>query len=107
MHNKFLEFTQRIEQEYDVVLIDAPPILPVADSGIVAKLAGNVFVIARQGVTNLAELRESARRFAQIGVPIRGVIFNDMTARPSRYGKEYGAYGYTSYGSDSPEPAKE
>ncbi|GAB2880779.1 polysaccharide biosynthesis tyrosine autokinase [Paraburkholderia jirisanensis] len=107
MHNKFLEFTQRVEQEYDVVLIDAPPILPVADSGIVAKLAGNVFVIARQGVTNLAELRESARRFAQIGVPIRGVIFNDMTARPSRYGKEYGAYGYTSYGSDSPEPAKE
>ncbi|CAB3758240.1 polysaccharide biosynthesis tyrosine autokinase [Paraburkholderia solisilvae] len=108
MHSKFIEFTQRIEQEYDVVLIDAPPILPVADSGIVAKLAGNVFVIARQGVTNLAELRESARRFAQIGVPIRGVIFNDMTSRPSRYGKEYGAYGYTSYGSDSPpEPAKE
>ncbi|MFC0398968.1 GNVR domain-containing protein [Paraburkholderia rhizosphaerae] len=107
MHPKFISFAQRVEQEYDVVLIDAPPILPVADSGIVAKLAGNVFVIARQGVTNLAELRESARRFAQIGVPIRGVIFNDMTSRPSRYGKEYGAYGYTSYGSDAPEPAKD
>ncbi len=102
MHSKFLAFTQQVEEEYDVILIDAPPILPVADSGIVAKLAGNVFVIARHGVTSLAELRESARRFAQIGVPIRGVIFNDMTSRPGRYGKEYGAYGYSSYGSETP-----
>ncbi|WP_321840533.1 GNVR domain-containing protein [Paraburkholderia bannensis] len=94
----FQHFTQWADGEYDVVLIDAPPILPVADSGIVANLAGTVFLIARYGVTSVSELRESVRRFEQIGVPIRGVIFNDMTSRPGRYGSEYAAYGYSSYG---------
>jgi tyrosine-protein kinase Etk/Wzc len=72
--------------------------LPVADAGIIGKLAGTVFVIARQGATSVADLRESVRRFEQVGVPIRGVIFNDMTSRPGRYGNEYAAYGYSSYG---------
>ena len=89
----------------DVVLIDAPPILPVADSGIVANLAGMVFLVARHGVTSVSDLRESVRRFEQIGVGIRGVIFNDMTSRPSRYGSKYTAYGYPSYGSDTGEAA--
>ncbi|NIE65514.1 GNVR domain-containing protein [Burkholderia sp. Ax-1719] len=94
----FKDFVDWADSEYDLVLIDAPPILPVADAGIVGKLAGTVFVVARQGATSVAELRESVRRFEQVGVPIRGVIFNDMTSRPGRYGNEYAAYGYSSYG---------
>ena len=100
MHRDFLAFMRRVESEYDVVLIDSPPVLPVADSGIVAKLAGTVFMVARHGVSSLADMREAARRFAQIGVPIRGVIFNDMS-RPSRYGREYGTYGYTTHHNDA------
>lgn len=94
----FEEFVEWANDAYDLVLIDAPPILPVADAGIVGKLAGTVFVVARQGSTSVAELRESVRRFEQVGVPIRGVIFNDMASRPGRYGNAYGAYGYSSYG---------
>jgi tyrosine-protein kinase Etk/Wzc len=101
-HRNFLAFAQQVDSEYDVVLIDAPPILPVADSGIVASIAGMVFVIARHGVTTVEELRESTRRFEQIGVPIRGVIFNDAMSRPGRYGKAYAAYGYSSYTSEVP-----
>ncbi|MBB3257976.1 tyrosine-protein kinase Etk/Wzc [Paraburkholderia bannensis] len=94
----FKDFVDWADASYDIVLIDAPPVLPVADAGIIGKLAGTVFVIARQGATSVAELRESVRRFEQVGVPIRGVIFNDMTSRPGRYGNEYAAYGYSSYG---------
>ncbi|MEX3999174.1 GNVR domain-containing protein [Paraburkholderia sp. EG285A] len=97
-HPNFTDFTQWANGEYDVVLIDAPPVLPVADSGIVANLAGMVFLVARHGVTSVSDLRESVRRFEQIGVPVRGVIFNDMTSRPGKYGSEYAAYGYSSYG---------
>jgi tyrosine-protein kinase Etk/Wzc len=95
-HPNFLKFAQQVDSQYKVVLIDAPPILPVADSGIVGNIAGTVYLIARYGVTTAEELRESMRRFEKIGVPIRGVIFNDMMSRPGRYGKEYAAYGYTS-----------
>ncbi|CAD6562342.1 GNVR domain-containing protein [Paraburkholderia sabiae] len=96
-HSRFRRFVEWADGEYDVVLMDAPPILPVADSGIVAHLAGMVFLVARQGVTSVSDLRESVRRFGQIGVPIRGVVFNDMTSRPGKYGSEYAAYGYASY----------
>ncbi len=97
-HQNFTEFAQWANSAYDVVLFDAPPVLPVADSGIVANLAGMVFLVARHGVTSVSDLRESVRRFEQIGVPVRGVIFNDMTSRPGKYGSEYAAYGYSSYG---------
>lgn len=96
--DSFKDFVDWANETYDLVLIDAPPVLPVADAGIIGKLAGTVFVIARQGATSVADLRESVRRFEQVGVPIRGVIFNDMTSRPGRYGNEYAAYGYSSYG---------
>jgi tyrosine-protein kinase Etk/Wzc len=94
----FKHFVDWANEAYDLVLIDAPPVLPVADAGIIGKLAGTVFVIARQGATSVSELRESVRRFEQVGVPIRGVIFNDMTSRPGRYGNQYAAYGYASHG---------
>ncbi|PLZ03571.1 sugar transporter [Burkholderia sp. WAC0059] len=93
MHENFVAFMRHAQETYDLVLIDAPPILPVADSGIVARLAGTVFMIARHGVTHLDEMRDAMRRFAQIGVPIRGVIFNDLKSRPGKYGREYGYDG--------------
>ncbi|WP_310633833.1 polysaccharide biosynthesis tyrosine autokinase [Paraburkholderia sp.] len=96
--DSFKDFVDWANEAYDLVLIDAPPVLPVADAGIIGQLAGTVFVIARQGTTSVAELRESVRRFEQVGVPIRGVIFNDMTARPGRYGDAYASYGYSSHG---------
>ncbi|MBN3766796.1 GNVR domain-containing protein [Burkholderia sp. Ac-20365] len=96
-HSRFRRFVEWADREYDIVLMDAPPILPVADSGIVANLAGMVFLVARQGVTSVSELRDSVRRFEQIGVLVRGVVFNDMTSRPGKYGSEYAAYGYASY----------
>lgn len=96
--DSFKDFVDWANETYDLVLIDAPPVLPVADAGIIGQLAGTVFVIARQGTTSVAELRESVRRFEQVGVPIRGVIFNDMTSRPGRYGDAYAAYGYSSHG---------
>jgi Mrp family chromosome partitioning ATPase len=77
--DSFKDFVDWANETYDLVLIDAPPVLLVADAGIIGQLAGTVFVIARQGTTSVAELRESVRRFEQVGVPIRGVIFNDMT----------------------------
>ncbi|MFP3179744.1 MAG: sugar transporter, partial [Paraburkholderia sp.] len=74
-----------------------PPILPVAETIELARLAGTMFLVARQGVTGVGEIRESMRRLSQIGVEIRGVIFNGLRLRPGRYGYGYGRYRYSSY----------
>ncbi|KVL32878.1 capsular biosynthesis protein [Burkholderia territorii] len=75
---------------YDMVVIDGPPLLPVADALVLGRLAGTVFLVARSGVTTLAELEESARRLEHAHIDVRGVVLNDYKGAPGRYD-----YGYT------------
>ncbi|CAB3781066.1 Putative tyrosine-protein kinase in cps region [Paraburkholderia ultramafica] len=82
---------------YDVVLLDGPPMLSTADAMRLACVAGTTFLVARQGVTGIGELRESARQLEKIGLPVRGVIVNALRLRPGRYSYGYGRYRYASY----------
>lgn len=63
---------------YDCVLLNAPPLLAVADALVLGGHAGAVFLVARAGVSTDAELSESITRLNQAGVAPQGVIFNDM-----------------------------
>jgi tyrosine-protein kinase Etk/Wzc len=83
--------------DYDLVLVDTPPVLVASDTVTLAPEAGTVMMIARAMVTGLGELEESRRRLAQNGVQVRGVVFNDFDFRRRRYGYGYGysyRYGY-------------
>ncbi|CAB3704208.1 GNVR domain-containing protein [Paraburkholderia rhynchosiae] len=82
---------------YDVVLFDGPPILSASDALRLAGMAGTTFLVARQGVTGIGELRESARQLQKIGLPVRGVIVNGLRLRPGRYSYGYGRYRYANY----------
>ena len=75
------------------MLIDTPPVLTVSDTQIMASHAGTVILVARADVSELGELQESTKRLGQAGVPVRGVVFNDLdTSRP-----RYSRYSYTNY----------
>lgn len=79
--------------QYDVVIIDAAPLLAVADSLIIGEHAGAIFLTTRSGITRPGEIAEAMKRLARAGLAAKGVLFNDMTAKPGRYG--YGnRYGY-------------
>jgi len=92
---------QQLAIQYDLVIIDTPPVLAVSDTAILAPMAGAVFLVARAEVTSLGELQESAKRLAQSGAQTRGVIFNDLNMSKRRYGYgvgyKYGRYRYTNY----------
>ena len=90
---------QQLGSQYDLVIIDTPPVLAASDTAILAPLAGIVFLVARAEVTSLGELQESAKRLAQSGVRVKGVIFNGINATQRRYGYggKYGSYRYTNY----------
>ncbi|SAK49610.1 exopolysaccharide transport family protein [Caballeronia temeraria] len=87
----------QLSAAYDVVLLDAPPVLSVPDASQLASLSGTTLLVARQGMTGLGELRESIRRFAKLGVTVRGVIVNGQRLRPGRYSYDYGRYRYSNY----------
>ncbi|MDD3934907.1 polysaccharide biosynthesis tyrosine autokinase [Rhodoferax sp.] len=94
-----VQLLQTLASQYDMVLIDTPPVLAVSDTQVLAPQAGTVFLVARSEVSTLGELQESAKRLKQSGVATRGVIFNDVntTKRRYGYGYKYSRYRYTQY----------
>ncbi|MGU7783023.1 polysaccharide biosynthesis tyrosine autokinase [Burkholderia sp. PU8-34] len=92
-------FVKEASAKYDIVLIDAPPVLAVTDAAIMASVAGTVFLVARFGQTRVGEVVESVKQLAQSGSRVSGLIFNDMKPRGGNYsyGGKYGSYRYVSY----------
>lgn len=88
---------QQLGAQYDIVLIDSPPVLAVADSTVLAPFAGTVFMVTRANVTSLGELQESIKRLGQAGAAVKGAIFNGLDISKRRYGYGYG-YKYKKYG---------
>ncbi len=88
-----------LSAQYDVVLIDATPILPVADTLIIGAHVGSIFLMSRAGVSTPGEIAESIKRLAHAGLAPKGVLFNDLSARPGRYGYgyKYGRYRQAVY----------
>ena len=78
---------------YDVVVVDAPPILAVTDPVLVARCADVNLLVLRAGGHPLDEIALSLERFGQSGVTVHGAIVND--ARPDR--SYHGAYEHRSY----------
>lgn len=97
----FGAYLQELSSRYDLVLIDAPPILAVADTMIIGAHVGGIYVMTRAGVTTPGEINESMKRLSQAGLEAKGVLFNDLKVRPGRYGYGY-TYGRGGYGNQRP-----
>ncbi len=88
-----------LSSHYDLILVDTPPVLAVSDAQVIAPNAATVFMVMRADISTLSELRESTRRLEQVGVTVKGVIFNDLNldSRRYRYGYKYSSYQYVNY----------
>lgn len=101
MHPRFKSFIDDMSAEYDLVIIDTPPVLAVTDPSIVGALAGTTLMVARFDQTTLKEIEVSRGRFEQSGVEVKGVILNAVEKKASNsYGYGYGYYNYA-YKSES------
>jgi tyrosine-protein kinase Etk/Wzc len=78
-----------VRSHYDLVLVDSPPILALADSLVIGGHAGAVFLVVRAGVSTEREITESIKRLNQAGVSPLGIVFNDVKPRLSGYGYKY------------------
>ncbi|WP_213704108.1 polysaccharide biosynthesis tyrosine autokinase, partial [Klebsiella aerogenes] len=94
MHPRFEELINWANDNYDIVIIDTPPVLAVTDPVIIGRYAGTVLLVARFEQNTVKEIDVSVRRFEQSGIPIKGCILNGIVKRASSY---YG-YGYNHYG---------
>lgn len=86
----FADLLIQLSGQYDIVFIDTPPVLPVADAATIGRHAGTVLLTLRFGKHRTPEIREAVRRLQNSGVAITGILFNDVP----RTGRNYNKYGY-------------
>ncbi|WP_182035971.1 polysaccharide biosynthesis tyrosine autokinase [Vibrio diabolicus] len=95
MHPRFKSFVDEMSVQYDLVIIDTPPVLAVTDPSIVGAIAGTTLMVARFDQTTLKEIEVAQGRFEQSGVEVKGVILNAVEKKASNsYGYGYGYYNY-------------
>ncbi|BAL23231.1 protein-tyrosine kinase [Azoarcus sp. KH32C] len=95
MHANFTAFLDEVGKQFDLVIVDTPPLLAVTDAAVVGRHAGTSLIVTRFGMNPAREIELTLRRFAQNGIEIKGAIFNGVEKRASAYG--YGSYRYYQY----------
>lgn len=94
MHKRFGELLKWADENYDLVILDTPPILAVTDAAIIGNYSGTTLLVARFELNSPKEIEVSIKRFEQSGVHIKGCILNGMVKKAS----SYYSYGYSHYG---------
>jgi len=76
--------------QYDLVLLDTPPALPITDARVIGILADGVVLVARAGQTTRDALLAIQERFAEDRIQLVGCILNDWV--PNDPGQAYPYY---------------
>ncbi|MBD1571479.1 polysaccharide biosynthesis tyrosine autokinase [Aliivibrio sp. S10_S31] len=97
MTKRFSDFIDWASANYDLVLIDTPPVLAVTDPSIVGALAGTTLMVGRFDQTSVKEIDVARHRFEQAGIEVKGFILNAVEKKAS---STYG-YGYYNYSYES------
>jgi capsular exopolysaccharide synthesis family protein len=84
----------RFRQEFDYVLVDAPPCLEFADARIMARYSERLLLVVRADYTDRKTAQAAVRRLQLDGISVMGVIFNYWDPTHSD------VYGYARYHQD-------
>ncbi len=95
---------ERIAALFDVIVVDSPPVLPVADAATIMAHTDGVIVVARTGKTDRTKLLDATQIVTRAGGRLLGVVLNRQKPSDSPY--EYSHYySYRAEGSSVPESA--
>lgn len=106
------ELLDQLDTHFDLILIDSPPTVLLADARILSRYTDGVVVLVREHTTSRMLVREAVQGIEQVGGRVLGVIVNivDIGTRRTSY-KYYNAYGYgyryDKYYTDAQQPDDE
>lgn len=97
MGERFAQMLAEAEQQYDLVIVDTPPVLAVTDPAIVGNHCGTTLLLVRFELNTVKEIQLATRRLESAGVVVKGAILNAMERKAaSSYGYGYYQYSYKS-----------
>ncbi len=79
---RWAELLEALERQFDLILIDSPPGLAVADARQLARAASGVLFVVRAGSTDTDSADALNRRFAVDGATVLGAVLNGFKASP-------------------------
>jgi Mrp family chromosome partitioning ATPase len=85
------------QREYDMVIIDSPPLLVASEAGALAAKADGVLLVIRAGQTQREAAQLALQQLGIVGANVIGAVLNDPDAEVPQYGGYY-KYDYTSVG---------
>ncbi len=100
--NRTAEVLNALRVEYDIVLVDSPPLLPVTDALVLSHRVDAVLLVSVAGATTRKEVVRATELLVQVEAPVVGAVLNGVDPE----GSDGYAYQYYRYEESSrrPEP---
>ena len=94
----FSDLLEQAKQQFDYILLDSPPVTPVADPLTVASVADFVIVAMTLRKNSRAAATRTCSDLSKNGADILGIVVNRAVEQNENYGYSYSRYGGTQYG---------
>ncbi|PBI81954.1 capsular biosynthesis protein [Rahnella victoriana] len=91
LRKRYRDLIQWASDNYDLVIIDAPPVLAVSDAVIIGRYAGISLLVAKFEQSTVREIESAIRVFSRNNIDVNGVILNGVVNKFSgfyNYGKK-------------------
>ncbi len=100
------EVLRAARDEFDVVLLDSPPLLAVTDAAVLSTMVDGAILVVRTGSTPRTSVRRAISQLETVHGRLVGTVLNDVDFRAGLYGGGYGYYYYYYYGQDGHNGAR-
>lgn len=94
--NKMKKLIDTLKEEYDIILIDTPPVSVVTDAAVLSTITDGVILVCAVGQAVIDAAKVAKDMLQKVSANILGVVLNKIPVNEGRYYK----YNYYSYHSD-------
>ena len=92
----FRDMLEVLKTKYDRIIIDAPPVLDIADSRIMASASDDTLLVVRADKSGRSQCAMATAILSSVGADIAGVVINDAVQKKNKYGYSNSKYSYIS-----------
>lgn len=95
---KMRMFLEHAKQQFDIILLDSPPISSLADASVLGAVVDGVLFVIKVNMANRDLIEKAKDQLQTVGANIIGTVLNDVDIKRDGYYKYYYYYNYEYYG---------
>ena len=98
--DEMFSLVEKLKNEYDIILFDAPPIMAVTDAIVLSRLIDKFILVVRFGITDKNSINHTLVSLGNVNTELTGIVLNDLNKKNSYYSHNYYKYHEYYYTSD-------